>query len=211
MKREELTRRAFNIDSRTVWVEQQNIKDMIIPKDNFPLGPGEYSPSFPAERHISTPKLGSNRRLIDQFLPFKSRIVRDDSTIIDVPFSKSKSYSTDFKSRGDQMTIFHDHSTRQPLDPNKRFCKTPGCELPLDSLLGPIPTSDGLKKPTQVVFSKYEAERNPTRKALPSYDIKYDSDVLKKTTALGTIPKATRFREMMIEDLAPAPTANMKK
>lgn len=43
-----------------VWVEQVMVNDSLVPRDNLPLGPGEYNARVP-ERHISTPSLGSKR------------------------------------------------------------------------------------------------------------------------------------------------------
>ena len=75
--REELSRRAFRLDSRTTWVEQQHsTKGGVrcnVARDNFPLGPGEYNPdaSYRA-KHTSTPKLGWRPMQIDNFIPWRA-------------------------------------------------------------------------------------------------------------------------------------------
>lgn len=193
-KREDIRTRAFGLDSRTVWVEQQIYHGMILPKDNFHLGPNEYKPRFQPsiDRHVSTPKLGT-RRLIDQFTPFQSGISIRQSASYDGPFSKSTTSHPIETDKWDQRTIWHDYDKRQPLDPNKKFCKTPGSQLPLDSGLGPNPYCDGVQRPSSVLFSKFEDDRNPVRLALPSYNIKYDSEVIRRRTRLGKISKSLRF------------------
>lgn len=56
------SRRAFALDSRSVWVEQQLVHDVLLARDNLPLGPGEYTASSNAlSKHISTPSLGRPR------------------------------------------------------------------------------------------------------------------------------------------------------
>jgi hypothetical protein len=201
MQREEISKRAYPLDSRTVWVEQQIVRDCIVSRDNFPLGPGEYSPSLPVLKHVSTPKLGK-RSKIAPYLNFNSGLNRASITETVIPFSKSSSVVSNYEndnSTRDHITIFHEHNIRQPLDPKLRFCSTPGPSLDQDSILGPIKSTLGINKPYRVLISANVNERNPTIVASNSYDIKYDSPVLRKMPLLGTIPKAKRSYDVIKE------------
>ena len=161
MLREDISKRAFPLDSRTVWVEQQIVRNCIVARDNFPLGPGEYSPSLPVRKHVSTPKLGK-RSKITPYLSFNSGLNRESVTETVIPFSKSIStsnYENNDNIMRDHMTIFHEHNTRQPLDPKLRFCATPGPSLEQDSILGPTKSCLGVNKPYRVMMSKNVGER----------------------------------------------------
>ena len=64
------------MDSRTVWVEQQHVGNSTIklcfPRENLPLGPGEYTPKYPAkELNVSTPYIG-RRDIFQEYQPNNS-------------------------------------------------------------------------------------------------------------------------------------------
>ena len=81
MVREEQSKRAFALDSRTVWVEQANVKGMLLPIENSSLGPAEYSPHMIPQmtKHVGTPSLGK-RGKPDNFHPFRSSVSRGGSS-----------------------------------------------------------------------------------------------------------------------------------
>jgi hypothetical protein len=200
------SRRAFGLDSRTVWVEQQLVRDVLMPRDNLPLGPGEYHSKIP-ERHISTPKLGKFRGAADHFLSFKSDLqiatpsnksngpysIRNDEDLAQSFLQKSPSNRGDLV-RSEFSTIFHDHDVRQPLDPSKRFCDTPGSYLSHDPLLRSV-AHDGVKNTSRIHFGPDDipfGERNEYRTALPEYEVKYDSKHIKPVAPLGSFSRNKR-------------------
>lgn len=71
------SRRAFALDSRTVWVEQQLVHGTLLARDNLPLGPGEYTPDIQAQaRHVCTPVFGRPRDQASYFPSFNSPTAR---------------------------------------------------------------------------------------------------------------------------------------
>lgn len=199
-----ITRRAFPLDSRTVWVEQVLVNESLVPKDNLPLGPGEYNSKI-LENHISTPSLGSRR--VEHFSPFISRVSvrtpQDASHNISSSASMSQISSLATKNafsptRSDFTTIFHEHDIRQPLDPNRRFCVTPGSYCGPESLLRHVNT-DGIQETKRIHFGSNTVpfgERNKYKMAGPTYDIKFDSLQVRPKLKFGPFLKSARVLKL---------------
>lgn len=195
------SRRAFALDSRTVWVEQQLIKssDTIVAKDNFVLGPGEYHVRIP-ERHVSTPTLG---RQGGHFSPFKSKL--KISTPASRPYSrgasppKSASYpKRDNSGNREFNTVYHAHDDRVPFDPKSGITPTPAPQnYNVESGILKYVNEDGVHKtkntlpfgPSDVPFG----DRNRYKEALPCYDVNYDSLQVKPTPKLTTFSRDKRI------------------
>lgn len=210
------SRRAFPLDSRTVWVEQQLVHGTLLARDNLPLGPGEYSLSG-LSRHVSSPVFGKPRDQAD-FLPSfnspTSRRMRAASppnvTFVseqNTPMKRLQSptqsqlrhlqdNSMSAEERSEFKTIFHEGEKRDPFDTNRRYCTTPGPYLAHDSILETV-KSDGKHTvrgalpfgPNSVPFGA----RMEYKLALPTYDVKYDSKHLKPIPKLGSFPKEKRI------------------
>lgn len=190
------SRRAFALDSRTVWVEQQIVDQFVLPKDNFVLGPGEYHIQIP-ERHVSTPSLGKFRGPADHFNPFKSQLS------IKTPLSSSKSptrrhspNSSRKDPRLDSFSVFQDSEERHGIDPNHRYYQGPGPYLAHDPPLQSLTNSGVNKVHSTVTFGKNDEPfgfRNPVKQALPDYEVNYDSNQIKKGASLGSFPKSKRI------------------
>lgn len=159
------SRRAFPLDSRTVWVEQRLVRDILLPRDNFVLGPGEYSPQV-IERHVSTPSLGKYRGVADHFMPFRSKTSTANRGIE--------------QQRSEYTTIFHEHDVRQPIDPKRRYAATPGPQIGQQPILRAVGI-DGVREARAIHFGKSQAS-SPVKKALPDYDVNYDSEFIKPKT-----------------------------
>lgn len=187
------SRRAFPLDSRAVWVEQQITRGCIVSRDNLILGPGEYNPSSP-ERHISTPSIGATRHLVDFIQPFRNDLKLKNPSGIGSP-NRIKSASNNNNMR-DFTTIFHNNDSRQGLDPNQSFCP-----IPIHTYLGPSNTlkivkNDGVLETKSLSFGDQNVpfgSRMIIKTALPDYDPKYDSLQLRPTTKLGSFNKAKRI------------------
>lgn len=185
------TRRAFPLDSRTVWVEQQIRHQVLLPKDNLPIGPAEYAPKL-FERHVSTPVLGKYRGPADHFRGFHS------SLSLSTPGQRSGLSRSPERSveRKESVTIFHNHDQRDPLDPKLRFDPTPDPYLSHNSALsskdvfGIHQVKDTLPfGPDDVPFG----ERNPIKKALPTYEVNYDSRQIRPNPKLTSFSKSKRI------------------
>jgi hypothetical protein len=187
------TRRAFALDSRAVWIEQQIRHQILIPKDNLSIGPAEYSPTA-VKRHVSTPLLGKYNGPADHFRSFQS------SMQLCTPGSRSKSMRSDkginesFDQEGFR-TIFHNHDMRNPLDPKLQFCQTPGPYLTHGSALETV-SVDGLRTVKDTVrFGRNDipfGARTPIRQALPDYNVNFDSQQLRPQPRLTSFPKSKR-------------------
>jgi hypothetical protein len=209
------TRRAFALDSRTVWVEKELLSNgFFISKDNLPIGPGEYMPTmYNKNRNISTPSLG---RKNDHFEDFRSGIRRNDGNQLsqsslsrrydksslkekytidkNLPIPGQKSFD-----REDHATIFHESDRRQPLDPKLRFCSTPGPYTIRSEL-----KNDGITQIKSVHFGPSNipfGDRESVKFALPSYDVQYEStrlsdkprvQVVKLKTSVDRFPHYTK-------------------
>lgn len=216
------SRRAFPLDSRAVWVEQlhgnlgriraspdrkyrtnSNVDDeflgepqFLCSRDNFIVGPGDYSPTK-IERHVYTPKLGP-REILDDIRNYKfgshmrPTLSRDSTSTYSI--SNERMTAQD-NHRSDMMTIFHEHDRRQPLDPKLRACRTPGPSLSSGSLLETV-YHDGLRKSKTIHLGPNDipfGERNETKIASTSYDVQYDSLHVRPRPTQGHIPKNSRF------------------
>ena len=180
-------RRAFPLDSRSVWIEQQNIHGVLLPKDNFPLGPGEYSP-IKIPRHISTPSLGFR----DHFKTFNP----NGNSRQNVQSGASNRVKTSSTVRQDfeYKTIFHDHSERNPLDPKNMRTATSGPMLvhsdPTVSVL-----NDGVHSVKSLPFGPNYVpfgERCPTKLAFNDYDVK--DSLCQRKIKLGCKVDESRFK-----------------
>jgi hypothetical protein len=225
------SRRAFALDSRTVWVEQQLVHDVLMARENLPLGPGEYTPSLrPFERHVCTPVIGKIRGASDQFrspVSYRrmtsnsppraqsSQVWSRDSPSLKRIQSPTASYHLHHESshvsveeRSEFKTIFHDNDHRDPLDPKLRHTITPGPYRGQDQILEKV-DQDG----KHIVHNTLQFGRNDIpfgeratyyKKALPAYDIKYDSRQLRPSTKMGSFAKNKRIfipqKEQKIDD-----------
>ena len=199
------SRRAFPLDSRSAWVEQQHVGNLndqryIMLKENRVLGPGEYNPKDAVIRNISSPALGGSRGIVDHFHPFKSGLSINTplrggvlrSQQLNAPYNivdyiPLPGHDTD--ERCEHVSIFHEHDRRQPLDPRRRYCKTPGARLTHNPMLQ-TQGVDGIRRPTNVIFGPDDipfGDRTSVKLALPAYDIQYDSQFIKPRTKMGKI------------------------
>ena len=158
MIRDELSRRAFPLDSRTVWVESAIQKGMVVSIENTPIGPGEYNaPLRPhVSRHISTPNLGKrhNNSLVDMYHPFRSNISRGGNSPTGVirgkemtPYSIANEISIssnmDLSSfQSGSKSIYNDHDRKQPYIMDER-AMTPSTYLGHEDVLNPKSTYVG--------------------------------------------------------------------
>mmetsp|Transcript_30442 Transcript_30442/g.51448 ORF Transcript_30442/g.51448 Transcript_30442/m.51448 type:complete len:356 (+) Transcript_30442:94-1161(+) len=196
------SRRAFALDSRTVWVEQQIVgpSTTVVAKDNYVLGPGEYNPSV-LERHVSTPSLGGSKGNAAFFQAFKGDIRirtplgKGSPTRSFTPSPTRKSVGSPSKRTQSQQTlrdfttVYHDRDTRNPLDPKNAFTPTPGAKL----------AHSQVELRSTVPFGGYNVmpipfgERFPTKEALPDYHPNYDSEQLRPRAVTGKFDKARRI------------------
>lgn len=168
LSRDDISRRAFSPESRTVWVESQIVGSSVVPRDNFPLGPGDYlgsSPNQISSRHVPSPTLGC-KSTISPFLSFRSNVIRSPT---EIPFSRLDS----------------------PNRRRKEWNPTPHGWIH-EPILGPFTSTVGISKSPNVAFSKALLDRNPTRPSLPDYEIQ--DEKLRRKPKLATLPKERRFR-----------------
>lgn len=201
------TRRAFALDSRAVWVESQlTSKGSLVPKDNLYNGPGQYSVNVP-ERHISTPSLGGFVSS-GHFKPFKSSI-RTSTALSNSSDTDLESYRRSIAStktmrlptdpHTENRTIFHDHDIRQPLDPNRRYCATPGPYIaPSDILQSTY--HDGTSKVKGLSWGDKKHDRNPTKEYGAVYDVAHDSYVIRPKPKFGSFNRLPSSASIVIRD-----------
>jgi hypothetical protein len=206
MQNDSTTRRAFALDSRAVWVESQIDKyGMVVPKDNYPFGPGEYDITFSAERHISTPSLGGFRGPSDHFKHFHTKLSGKTpggsssslvSNLTGSIYQQDSRLSTGPRpERSEYMTIFHNHDSRMALDPNKRFTDTPAA-YDITSTPSEFVSQDGTTKVKTVPFGPDDVpfgERSKTKTFGPEYNIKWDSPQIVPRAKLGFCPQEKRI------------------
>ena len=114
--------------------------------------------------------------------------------------SSVNSAATD-RTRSDFATIFHEHDIRQPLDPNKRFCATPGPYLGPESMLRHVNT-DGIQVSKRIHFGPNTVpfgERNKYKKAGGTYDVQYDSLHVRPKPKFGPFLKSARVLKLGID------------
>lgn len=186
------SRRAFPLNSRAVWVEQQLVHQLLLPRDNLSLGPGEYSPVIPS-RHITTPVLGKLREPVD-YIRAASASRSPNRRSISPPSSARQQKSVLGKSDAEFKTIFHNSDERQGLDPKLRFCETSGPSLPHDEVLRSVSVLgvNEVHKTVQMQDSS-TSDRFPVKQALPVYDIKYDSNHVRSRIQNGGFGKDKRI------------------
>lgn len=192
-----MSRRAFPLDSRCVWIEQQHVSNSCIPRENGPLGPGEYQPQVATLPHVSTPHLG-NMRSFPSYYHSSAKSLNNVTSPVASPIKSTASHSLrivkEKKEDRDHQTIFHGHDGRMVRDPKLRFCTTPGAYLVHEPILDPL-AHDGKKHSTKYSFdSKYVpfGERNITRPALPGYAVK-DDQIYRRSLDAVTM-KEKRFQ-----------------
>lgn len=177
MRRDEQSRRAFALDSRTVWVEQQNVKGMVVSVENTPLGPGEYNPGMRpnTSRHVSTPSLGK-RSVADSFKPFRSTVSRGG---IDAPYSIDSYSAHDPESLArenrslsrESSTIFHDTDRRQPYRLDR--AETPGSYVGPSNIFSPVRFDGGKGQIRPVTFPQAPLDICPVTPAGETYAVNY--------------------------------------
>jgi hypothetical protein len=198
------SRRAFALDSRTVWVEQQLVNSTLVARDNFVLGPGEYNAKI-LERHVSTPSLGGPKKGVDFFPSFHSGLdIRTPSGKGSPARARSppkRGLSGSSLELRDHSTIFQEHGSRQPFDPKNGFCPTPGSYLAHTPALKTLRHDGVYEVKATVPFGEPVDERYPTKQALPEYDPKFDSNQLRPATKHGSFDKANRIYIPTAEDM----------
>lgn len=171
--------------------------NVCVPIEDISVGPMRYIPQI-MSRHVSTPSLGRSR-LMDEVMstPMRSLHSRSQLRAGDSTFSFPGEGSLSPQSfKNEFTTVFHEHGSKMAIDPNRRYCATPGPLLSHEPILSHI-----------AIDGKYEApglsfglptmpfgERIETKLALPDYDIKYDSEVVTKRVPMGKILKSIRFK-----------------
>lgn len=195
------SRRAFALDSRTVWVEQQIVGPVVLPRDNLVLGPGEYNARI-IERHISTPSIGGSRRSIDNFPTFRSDLqartpLGKGSPSRSQSPPKREAPGSKLELR-DFASIHLDNDKRQPFDPKNGFCPTPSGYIGHTPALRIIKTDGVYETKSTLPFGGNTipvpfGERCPTKPALPDYDPQFDSAQLRPATKQGSFEKSKRI------------------
>lgn len=206
------SRRAYPLNSRSAWVEQQHHNGACVYVENRVLGPAEYNPKPGNEKNIGSPSLEQRSRRprygrqVDPFAPFKSNLTLDRAKHTSQNLSSAGSPGSytivddvtlqreGFYERSESATIFHDYDRRLGLDPNRRYCPTPGQGLSHDSILL-AHTNSGLVSPSKVSFGPDDipfGERCAVRPAGPTYEPNYDSKFIKPFVKLSTISSTER-------------------
>lgn len=173
LSRDELSRRAFAPDTRAVWVESQLVGETLVPRDNLPLGPGEYHIDK-IGRHISTPKLGNISR-VTPFLQFRSAVERKP---VEIPYDKTIMSCS---------TLSNSPSQARRQDGNVNS----GPYVSHVSILGPFQTVHGVSKSMNIAFSPTKHDCCPTKHAVNSPRERSDYRLPPK---LVTLPRADRFQ-----------------
>lgn len=197
------SRRAFSLDSRTVWVEQQLVHQCLLPRDNLPLGPGEYSPSL-FSRHVSTPVLGKMRQPVDALRYNGGSRSSTSPARSGTPTSRPTTATT-ATSEAEFKTIYHFNEERQPLDPKLRHTETPGPTIKPDDALQ-FTSSMGISKVHQTVHMDTVPSpdgRFPIKPALVPYDVNYDSLQVRPTPKYGSFSKNKRIYIPLAENQEP--------
>jgi hypothetical protein len=91
----------------------------------------------------------------------------------------------------ENITIFHEHDRRQPIDPSRRYFVSSYPELPQQNILDPI-GYDGKKKVPAVHISSQAYARPPPQQANPDADPNYNSKWVVPRPKLGIFPKTER-------------------
>jgi len=221
--------RAYPADSRAAWVEMQHVRapNFVVGRENLPIGPGDYSPQGPSTltRHISTPSLGHGA--IGNFKPLDNpSVVRPGESL--AQSSLTSHYGKDEKEhysivddislqkeKTEFRTVFHDFDRRQPLDPNRKFTKTPGSYLKPDPITDTVLTNGKYKAPGFTFNSDYlpdyKYSRNNVQPALPIYDVNYDSKwcrpgiLLAKMSPSDRFPSAEKIQRRLERERSPSP------
>jgi hypothetical protein len=195
------SRRAFALDSRTVWVEQQIVGSTIIAKDNLVLGPGEYHAKL-QERHVSTPSLGGSKKVSADFFPsfrtdlnIRTPLGKGSPSRVRSPSPQKSGSVVELR---DFSTTFHETEGRNPYDPKNITCPTPLAYVSHTDALKLV-KNDGVYETKSTIpfganiYPVPFGERNVTKLALPDYDPKFDSNQLRPSAKLGSFQKAKRI------------------
>lgn len=206
--------RAYPKDSRAAWVEMQHVRgpNFVVGRENLPLGPGEYiglNASSNITRHISTPSLGHGA--VGNFYPLDHpSVVRPGESLaqssLTSHYGKEEKEQYNIvddinlqKEKTEFRTVFHDYDRRQPLDPNRKFTKTPGpgSYLQQDTITDTVTIYGKYKAPGFTFNSDnlpdYKYSRNNVQPSLPIYDVNYDSKHCKPGILLAKISQSERF------------------
>lgn len=187
-----IIQRAFALDSRTVWVEQQHVHSVCMPKENLPLGPGEYNPKQ-FDRNICTPFVGKRELFPSDYKPFMSSVWSAELGGDHVGRRGKRGEVSPERhplggSRSDFASVFHDNDKRQPLDPSLRFCETPGPTLGHDPVLETV-KYDGRYKAPSIYLDKNTSARFKEIEPMKEYDPHHNSTHLVKRTKEQFVPK----------------------
>ena len=181
--------RAFPLDSRTVWVEQQIVMNGIVSRDNLYVGPMDYNPKIP-EKHIPTPTI-ARPKTVDTFHPYKGNcggtvgLSKRGSGKLKTKKKKSQYMEplgdirgTFGDSRSEYATPFSDHDKRMPIDPSRRYYITDTPSLPIDPFLHSRYHCDGARGPAKVggLICQDRTERMRAKPAMPQSDSVYNTD-----------------------------------
>ena len=161
-----IRRRVFPLDSRAVWIESQNVKSFILPRENLCLGPGEYNPGL-INNHVSS-------------YAYKPRVFQELS---------GESYDLDDVSLASKRARSRRHSKNQNIcdksdvDDDSSFSQYHAHQPLLEAM-----ASDGKRKvATPVFIGSYPNDRIAVTQALPDYDVNYNSSQIRPRTTLGLI------------------------
>lgn len=190
--------RAFPLDSRTVWVEQQIVMNGIVSKDNLFVSPLDYDPK-PVERHVPATTI-ARPKTVDTFHPYRGNSGGTNNTISKrgsgiLKKSSKKEPLGDMRgtlgTRTEFVSPFADHDKRMPLDPSRRYYITDTPALPADPFLATRCHSDGPRSVDQLGSYMCQDQTARTRivKANPQSDSVYDTDrdMFRKRTVGGEL------------------------
>lgn len=186
------SKRAFPLESRAVWVEQQIVKSCILPRDNLYIGPGEYDVR-PPTNHISSPVM-QPPYTADDFHPFRGSTAGSNRRYRGKqkrPYTMSTDLGGLSASRVEYASIFHDHDQRVAIDPSRRHFISQAPMLPQDDLLH-AHLHDGIKKPVGVIMASQKYQRPPVTQSNPDADPQFNSEVVAPRQKLGIMSKADR-------------------
>jgi hypothetical protein len=186
------SKRAFPLESRAVWVEQQIVRSCILPRDNLYIGPGEYD-IRPPTSHIASPVMKAPYTA-DDFHPFRGNTAGSTRSYRGKqkrPYTISNDFGGLSASRVEFASVFHDHDQRMALDPSNRHYISQAPMLPPDNFMDAY-LHDGNKKPAAVIMEKQKYQRPPIVLANPDANPNFNTEAVMPRQKLGVIPKAER-------------------
>lgn len=167
-------------------MEQQLVQSILIPRDNLYLGPGSYDPQL-FERNISSPVI---KRTTTEYHPHKSKKKTHTHKSLGYNIVNDINGSMSYQSRQENVTIFHEHDRREPIDPSRRYFVAQYPELPQQPIIDPL-CIDGRRKTPGVLFDR-QPQRPATGALNPDANPNFNTDVVMPRLKMGYIPKTER-------------------